>query len=422
MNNKGFTFIELLATITILALILLLVIPSLTALVNNNENKIYESYGDSLLEASKIYVNNEGEDINPQGIKNWLGCVDITYEDLINSDLIKPFPEENVDCSDAKVRYTKSKDGNSFSYDLTCKDVTNNEILYEYHGIGGETCKVIDADDVTPPVCGEVTGDSTEWTNEAREITISCTDESGCEPVTKVFDSTTQVGYITVEDNNGNKTSCPVNAYVDKTPPVCSNSGGSSNWTKDDVTISGTCTDYESGCQTPSVSKLYNKEGEFLNQSPGKLTDNVGNTTTCPTNQTVRIDRSVATPYIVELTNERAPMVCNYTTAQMKAGVYAPIKCTLYAYDPPTGFTQRFSADDKGGSGIKDEISYFQGYGSSSCRDPGNAGTFPWGQWNTNALGNYGISHCTYAEYFVRQRDNAGNISEPLTLYIYYGN
>ena len=130
MNNKGFTFIELIATITILALILLLVMPAITALVNNNENKSYEYYGDSLIEAAKIYIEKEGEDINPQGIKNWLGCVDITYEDLLNDNLIQPFTKENVDCSNAKIRYTKTEDGNSFSYDLTCKDKTNNEIFF----------------------------------------------------------------------------------------------------------------------------------------------------------------------------------------------------------------------------------------------------------------------------------------------------
>ena len=109
MNKKGFTLIELIATIVIMALILIMVMPSIMALVNNNEDKAYEYYGDALIEASKIFVNKEGEDITSLGTTNFIGCVDITYQDLIDANLIEPITEENIDCSDALIRYTKEK-------------------------------------------------------------------------------------------------------------------------------------------------------------------------------------------------------------------------------------------------------------------------------------------------------------------------
>ena len=96
MNKHGFTLIELIVTIVIMALILILVMPSITALINNNEEKQYEYYADSLVEAAKVYVDKEGEDINSLGEKNWIGCVDITYQDLMDADLIRPFTEENI--------------------------------------------------------------------------------------------------------------------------------------------------------------------------------------------------------------------------------------------------------------------------------------------------------------------------------------
>ncbi len=142
MNRKGFTLIELLATIVILALILIMVMPSITALRNRSEQKQYEYYGDSLLEATKIFVNKEGEDINPIGAKNWTGCVDITYNDLINADLIKAFSDENIDCSNAKIRYTKEKNKDSYSINLTCKDIKTNKILYQVNNIPNTTCTV----------------------------------------------------------------------------------------------------------------------------------------------------------------------------------------------------------------------------------------------------------------------------------------
>ena len=70
----------------------------------------------------------------------------------------------------------------------------------------------------TPPVCGEITGDSTTWTGEDRTISIGCIDVGGCveEIYSKTFNTTTEVGTITITDNAGNTTECPVNVYVDK--------------------------------------------------------------------------------------------------------------------------------------------------------------------------------------------------------------
>ena len=109
MNRKGFTLIELLATIVIMALILIMVMPSITALRNNSEKRQYEYYGDSLIAAAKIFVNKEGEDITSLGTLNFIGCVDITYQELIDADLIEPFTKENIDCSNALIRYTKER-------------------------------------------------------------------------------------------------------------------------------------------------------------------------------------------------------------------------------------------------------------------------------------------------------------------------
>ena len=142
MNNKGFTLIELLATITIMSLILIMVMPSITALKKNSENKQYEYYADSLIEAAKVYVNKEGEDITFLGINNWIGCVDITYQDLIDADLIKPFTNSNIDCSDAKIRYTKTEKSGNYNYNLTCHNKKTNEIVYSYNGIGNKSCTI----------------------------------------------------------------------------------------------------------------------------------------------------------------------------------------------------------------------------------------------------------------------------------------
>ena len=294
--NKGFTLIELLATIVIMTVILLMVLPSITALQENNEDRPYEYYGESIEEAAKTYVTKEGEDITDLGVEQWEGCVDITYDDLISSGLIKPFDDPNYNCSiNTKVRYTKDAEGReTFEYNMTCEDEEGNKV-YEHKEIEDDgECTVIDQSDFTPPECGEAIGESTEWTTEERTITMTCHDENGCESVTKTFDKSTKIGYITVEDGKGNKRNCPVNVYIDKTPPKCSSSGGSDSWTNGSRTLTGICTDDESGC-VGNVSKLYNSEGNFTSQSPGTVSDKVGNTTVCPNNQTVKIDRTPPT-------------------------------------------------------------------------------------------------------------------------------
>ena len=292
--NKGFTLIELLATIVIMALILLLVMPAITALQENNEMKPYEYYGDSIKEAAELYVNKEGEDITLLGEDKWTGCVDITYEDLIKSGLLKPYDDDNYDCSiNTKVRYTKDEKGKeSYKYNMTCVDKEGKKV-YEHIGIeNNDECIVKDLSDNTPPECGEALGESTEWTKENREITMTCTDRNGCESVTKLFDKTTKVGYITVVDGKGNKRNCPVNVYVDKTGPKCKSSGGG-GWTKNAVTLTGTCSDDESGCadDTLTVTKTYDAEIKSTTETPGVVRDKVGNETTCP-NQSVKIDRT----------------------------------------------------------------------------------------------------------------------------------
>ena len=71
MNRRGFTLIELLVTIVIMAMILLMVLPAITALQENNKDRPYEYYGDSIEEVAKTYVTKEGEDITDLGVEKW---------------------------------------------------------------------------------------------------------------------------------------------------------------------------------------------------------------------------------------------------------------------------------------------------------------------------------------------------------------
>lgn len=143
MNKKGFTLIELLATITIMGLLLLLISPSIKNLQKNNNKKKFEVYGETLLEAAKSYVQKEGEDITSIGASEWTGCVDITYQELINNNLLKKFQDSNYDCSSSKVRFTKNEDGtSSYTYDLICTTTKSNKENYISKNISASSCSV----------------------------------------------------------------------------------------------------------------------------------------------------------------------------------------------------------------------------------------------------------------------------------------
>ena len=82
---------------------------------------------------------------------------------------------------------------------------------------------------------------------------------------------------------------------VDKTPPTCTSSGGNPAWINQGTRILiGTCSDANSGC-AGNASKKYSADINSTKESPGTVSDNVGNSTVCPANQTVRIDKTKPT-------------------------------------------------------------------------------------------------------------------------------
>lgn len=96
MKRKGFTLIELIAVIIIMGLILLIVSPSLSRLLQSGDEKKYTEYYDLVVEAAKKYSRVREGDLG--GVKG-SGCVEnITVEDLIESDYLKEFNEDGVVC------------------------------------------------------------------------------------------------------------------------------------------------------------------------------------------------------------------------------------------------------------------------------------------------------------------------------------
>ncbi len=202
------------------------------------------------------------------------------------------------------------------SFNLGNTDGTKVVYLYLKDGARNISSKddsiVLDA---TNPTC-KLWGESTSWTKNNRTIKWGCEDAtSGCkagEIGNKEYNTTTKTSTIQyeIEDNAKNKITCNLtaNVYVDKTAPTCGTSwsGGSTTWTKDNRTLSISCSDgtNQSGCSQASYSQTYSTTTKVAKPSV-TISDTVGNTRVCTasTDQNVYVDKTDPTLNVTNTSN-----------------------------------------------------------------------------------------------------------------------
>lgn len=64
MKKKGFTLVELLAVIVILALILAIAVPTISSLIEESRKNSFKATGDMLVSAAKLFLlENKSEEI-----------------------------------------------------------------------------------------------------------------------------------------------------------------------------------------------------------------------------------------------------------------------------------------------------------------------------------------------------------------------
>ena len=130
MNKKGFTLIETIMVIAILALLMLILVPNVITLINKNNIKSCHSLEDSIKNATKIYVTNNKyqlgfscdttKEIKIQDLK------EIKIQDLIDSGDLKLTDNKLVNPKDNStillnetVKVTYNCTTKNFTYDFT---------------------------------------------------------------------------------------------------------------------------------------------------------------------------------------------------------------------------------------------------------------------------------------------------------------
>lgn len=308
MNKKknGFTLIELLVTIALMLSILGIAIISLVSASNRKKEEAWTSVKEQIETAAVEYLSSNESLF--EGLSDET-TASIPLQTLVELDYINKVTDPRTgkalnECNYVEV--TKSK----YKYNATYKDsddksCTTGSVL-KITEPGAPTLNV----DVTELSIKKLIS-NTVWykdgakfdasTDRGASIT-SCytTSNRDCDPQNDnsslELDYTdkskiSQIRACFKATNSSNKSTkeC-VSINVDNTAPTCAVSSNPNIWTNKDVTITGKCSDSESGCSSSKVTTTIKTEGK-KSYSPGTVTDNLGHSTTCGT-KTVYIDKT----------------------------------------------------------------------------------------------------------------------------------
>ncbi len=308
MSKKAFTLIELIGVIAVLAVILLVALPSLTRTLRNNANQQYESVlSDIFLAAEQYTLINKAQ--FPQ-LETPGGRATVTIKELKEAGYLS----QNLE---------NPKTGEKFlDTDYVLIEI-NNDYTRNYKFNEGEATASPDA---TAPTYAVNPG-AAVWTNQGKTVTIHYPDVSKNRYIfeysldggihwtitqelnTEIWFSENGSIIARVRDSYNERDNLNGGVFnvtrIDKIPPTCVSSGGSTEWTNGTRKIIGVCSDTGgSGCKG-NISYTYNAaentNWNINNAGPagagqaGTVYDNAGNSAPCQANQSIRLDRKKPT-------------------------------------------------------------------------------------------------------------------------------
>ena len=120
MKKKGFTMVELIAIIIILACILLIALPAINNTIKNSEEKKKEEALNNIYMAAENYLMNNYEDhkIDNAGDTTYVYVADLINNNYISVDTLNPNNDSTFSSKDV-VKVTRNENG-TFGYELIC--------------------------------------------------------------------------------------------------------------------------------------------------------------------------------------------------------------------------------------------------------------------------------------------------------------
>lgn len=124
LKKNGFTLVELLAVIVILALLLTIAVPSVIQISNRIKKNMYCSKIEDLESAAKLYGNDYIDELDT-GFKN------IIVSDLVENNLFKK-EDNKCEYNDSKPCVKNPRDGSSMDNDKIVITKRDKKIVAEY--------------------------------------------------------------------------------------------------------------------------------------------------------------------------------------------------------------------------------------------------------------------------------------------------
>lgn len=122
LNKQAFTLIEMLVVVIIIGVVLAIAIPAVSNLINNNENRMYNTHLEIIDQKTKLFIDqHKGELQNISAT-----CFQVNYRTLVEQEFIV---ESDVHCT-GTIIINKSGNNKNFSskYYLSCTDKKGNSL------------------------------------------------------------------------------------------------------------------------------------------------------------------------------------------------------------------------------------------------------------------------------------------------------
>lgn len=125
MNKKGFTLVELIGVITLLAVLLILVTTGILNIVSNTYNDLDKATEKLLYNQAEIYLS-ENIDVKPTGIY-YVTIKDLIDKDKVSSNFLDGYEKEELSINSCvKVTYANGLSTYDFIYDCTSIITSSN--------------------------------------------------------------------------------------------------------------------------------------------------------------------------------------------------------------------------------------------------------------------------------------------------------
>lgn len=356
MNKKGFTLVEVILTIAIMALLLIILIPNIFSLISKNKESSCNSLRDNIISAAKMYVTENKYNLEftcpeeEEKVITLETLIDNGYLELDNTNTIKnPATDEVLYSSDIKGIVTVS----------VIYNCTNKEFSYNVEGIScvDSNCE---AEAQTPTInkINEYTGNEITGVFGGANVTITGDAKATNEGTYTAYAKPT--GDFCWIDTKTKETRTYTWRIVDKYTITLDNDGAT----------------------TPGTSVLYGKynKGIYLDNTYTKEITTSQNSITLPE----KTGHSFSGYYTEN--NKSGKQLINisgYLTDDFKINLYTS-NVTLYAGWTPNTHTVKYYNDKEL---LKtDEATYGSEYTISTDTPTKNGYKFV--KWNTESNGN----------------------------------